>query len=714
MTTRYEIYPKIGVARLGNSPDEFYLGPTEIGGLPIECDENGNETLENGQPQPVTSFKDEVGRIKRQAQKFHIVEYVTAGGKETSQKISLDDDHIEKIEWTVHLANKKAVWFGFSELQGDLDFGPENTYENQHVQLRNPKIAQDKRQQLIIDPGPRSIDQPQAVVPISRYNIPKGYTHGSFPEIEPNQVPITSLGELRMDDKGNLIALGAFGNVTGTKKFDNFTGAPGYHDDISDGYVVATLYLKEGGTVETVPAWLIVGSPKYAPELANIVTLYDTIYDVAIRKQGINSEIYKATDDTAGHFSDGGQYTPLQGYQPSYCVDFNTHVKPLFDRMEAYRWVTDFAYNSNFIHPFDLSKQGTTEEEEKTLRAQRKRLFKLFRVPVLAEDYKTAINVERGPNQLFSGGVTKEGPDSYKANGIPLLPLNAGDNPVINEGPIYKFLTLTPTQYFFLHQWSEGNFKVDENASPLPYSSELATMGNSVGGPFSPGIESTWNMRSQYIYDAPFHLKLAHFKDGLEGLLQYYETNGLSTTANETYPVNFDPENYTQPHAEPGKKPLVGPGCEPGDLTKRMALPWQADFAQCTVQSPSLVDPKVSQVNGPVGYQVPPSYYVYWWPPQSPMNVITGSLDKGDQVIGAIVDPSQTSLILPAGQRVLFQRGVETVQEMVNVWSFLGFVVNQGEPGYPYFVETERNAIAFGQNFFSQLQNNEVVQPPQS
>ncbi len=38
MANKYEIHPRVGVARLGNSPDQFYLSPESVGGLPISCD----------------------------------------------------------------------------------------------------------------------------------------------------------------------------------------------------------------------------------------------------------------------------------------------------------------------------------------------------------------------------------------------------------------------------------------------------------------------------------------------------------------------------------------------------------------------------------------------------------------------------------------------------------------------------------------------------
>jgi L-lysine 6-oxidase len=94
MEKRYQILPKIGVARVGNSPTEFYLGPEEIGGLPTECDQGGNPVLKNGQRQQVSRFKDAAGAIKRQAAHFRVYRYDEAG---TSQEVVLGNGKIEAI-----------------------------------------------------------------------------------------------------------------------------------------------------------------------------------------------------------------------------------------------------------------------------------------------------------------------------------------------------------------------------------------------------------------------------------------------------------------------------------------------------------------------------------------------------------------------------------------------------------------------------------------
>ena len=657
MAFKYEIHPRIGVARLGNSPTDFYLSPLTIGGLPIACDEQGNVLLDGeGQPHFVRTFKDEVGRVKRQAAKFQIFK---AGGDD-NKPVNLNQDDIDHIEWTVHLANKKPVWYTFSELQGNLEFGPENSYAAQHIPVNNPDVEGAARKALIIDPGPRSVSKPGEQAEFSRYNIPGDYKYGSFPPVSAGGQQIDSLGELRVDDQGNLIALGGFGKVTGTGDITSFRGAGGYWDDISDGYVQATIHFKNGNTADADPAWLMVGSPKYAPELVNISTLHDTMYDVAIRHMEADPSIYQKGSPTGDEFPKNDGYTPLYGFQPDYIVDFDSQIKPIIERMQGYRWVADIPYLADFANPhFDLRDPS---EDNK---ANRMRYFNLFRIPVLPEDYSEWIDkVNCGPNTLFS-------PD-----GIPLLPLNSGDNSVTNDGPIYKFETLKATQYFFLYQWAVGKFEVNQERSlSMKEQIDQADTGNCVGAPFSPGIETTWIVRNSTIYEKPMQLKLAHFEDQNSATQLYYRENGLSTTADEA----------------------DGLGCEPGDLTKRMAIPWQSDFQECTVQTPNITIPSVNQFADGTGIEVPPAYYVYWWPPQSPMHVMTGALQPQDQVLDAIVSGIGGQPIIPAGQRVPYQRGILNPQDMIDSWSRLGFIINQGPEDYPYFVETERNFQAFGQ-----------------
>ena len=671
MARQFEIHPRVGVARLGNSPD-FYLAPEAVGGLPIQCDDRGN--VAGGVPAPVRQFKDGVGRVKRQAAKFHVFERDGVGAL---RMVALGENGVAGIEWTAHVANKKPIWYTFSELQGDLEFGGANSYASQHVPRNNPAVTDEAaRQSLIIDPGPRSIATPGDVVPFGRYNIPADYAHGSFPPVGSGGTQIDTLGELRMDDRGALVALGGFGHVTGSAQIDSFRGASDYWDDIADGYVTGVVVLDDGTRVPLDAAWLLVGSPKYAPQLVNITTLYDTMRDVAVRKMGAAPDLYPGRGTAPAFPSIGQDYNPLEGFNPDYVVDYEADVKPIFDRMSAYRWVADAPYLADFATPgFDAG------DPSEALLEKRRAYFHLFRVPLLAEDYDAWVDrIENGPDQLFA-------PD-----GIPLLPLNSGDNSVTNQGPVYKFETLSPTQYFCLRQWAEGKFTAGDPPRP-DWAEQLdrAGVGNCVGAPFSPGIETTWIVRNAPIYAAPFQLKLAHFDDGIEGITAYYREHGLSPTADEA----------------------EGQGCEPGDLTKRMAIPWQADFHECTVQTPNISNRAINQMADGTGIEVPPAYYVYWWPPQSPMHVMSGALDPGDQVLDGIVSQIAGQPIVPAGQRVPYQRGILNVTDVIAYWSELGFVVNQSRnPDHPYFVETERGYGVFGQlAALQQAQRLAAVQP---
>ncbi|GAB5446012.1 CTQ-dependent lysine 6-oxidase LodA [Gymnodinialimonas sp.] len=650
----FEIHPRIGVARLGNSLNECYLAPDEIGGLPIACDENGNEIKDAG---PVKVFKDKVGAIKRQAAKFRIFR---ADGSE----LSLQDPDVETVEWVAHIANKKPVWYTFSELIGDLEFGEGNSYKANHVPVNNPDVTDlADRQKLIIDPGPRTITAPGQSVSFSRYTIPESYPHGAFPPVDAGGQQIDTLGELKMDADGNLIALGGFGRVTGSAQITSFRGASGYWDDIADGYVAARVKMTGGEWVDAGTAWLIVGSPKYAPEVVNITTLADTMEDIAIRKNRARPDIYNDSQSYEGWPRDPrNDYTPLYGFNPEYVVNFDRDVKPIMDRMGLYKFVANVPTMDDFARPrFDVRDASDANADN------RMAYFNMFRMPLLPTDYaKFYSTMSKGPAQLY--GLEDNDPD--RPSGLPMMPLNSGDNSVTNTGPIYKFETLSPTQYFYLFQWAQGSFSTD----PPPCHSKREHLdrvdaANCVGAPFSPGIEVTWSVRSAKIYQAPLHLKLAHDSDGIGAMIKHYERTGLSPERNE----------------------CEGGGCEPGDLTKRMAIPWMADFHECTVQMPNITDINVNQLADGSGIEVPPAFYVYWWPPQSPFNVTTGTVLAQDQVLDAFVSDIDGQTIIPQGQNVEFQRGINSAEDMINSWFMLGFVLNRGTETMPYMVETERN-----------------------
>src|SRR5947209_3606048 len=81
MAKEYRIYPGIGIARLGNSPDSFFLSPEIPNVGPLE--QHDDDVVE-----PVKLFKDGSHKLRRQAARFRIFEVNRdAAGNETFSEI---------------------------------------------------------------------------------------------------------------------------------------------------------------------------------------------------------------------------------------------------------------------------------------------------------------------------------------------------------------------------------------------------------------------------------------------------------------------------------------------------------------------------------------------------------------------------------------------------------------------------------------------------
>jgi L-lysine 6-oxidase len=206
---------------------------------------------------------------------------------------------------------------------------------------------------------------------------------------------------------------------------------------------------------------------------------------------------------------------------------------------------------------------------------------------------------------------------------------------------------------------------VAPTGAPLPgiHPLDQASIGNCVGSPMAPGIEVTWSTRNPPLYASPYHIR-HRFGE------KHYAKNGLSLQ-------DYD---ETDPNNEQ-------PGCEPGDLTKRMAIPWQADFFQCTYQLVNFTEPNANKDENHI--PLPPTYYAYWWPPQSPMWVMSGVMTMEEQFEAGV----------PAGMQVFYPRGINSFTEMITAWAYLGFILNENTGAhrktFPNFVERERNHDKF-------------------
>jgi hypothetical protein len=234
------IYPPIGVCRVGNSQDEFFIGPEVTDPLP---------------QQPVF-YRDATGALKRQAARFRIYG-LNANGNPVRELTASE----ATITWHVHLANKKSAWYQF---QIALDI-PEAASAPLSA-LRNASIAD--RWRLVIDPGPAHI---------SGVNQNGAPLSGQFMGIA------VYLGELRTDDSGRLIVLGGRGvaaSYDGSQAV-TFANNDRWYDDISDGPVTAEVQV-QGTPLSVQPAWVITAPPDYAPMQKSVRTMWDVMRDTAI------------------------------------------------------------------------------------------------------------------------------------------------------------------------------------------------------------------------------------------------------------------------------------------------------------------------------------------------------------------------------------------------------------------------------------------------
>jgi hypothetical protein len=310
---RAKIHPSIGIARIGDSEDEFFIGP--------EVDD----------PPPLKVAKDSSGALKRQAARFRIYGYNAAG-----EAVAELTAATAEIDWTVHVANAKAAWYQF---QIALDIPEAEDSRVKPSERRNQQLFGIEREGLVIDPGPRTISGP------SQSGAQYQFDTGLFMDKE------VYLGELQTDPAGRLLFLGGRGvsaSYDGSP-VDEFANNDKWHDDVSDGPVTAQVTL-EGASIPVDPAWVVVAPPNYAPDLVSLRTMYDLLFDVFVQA--------------------GSLPFPKQ-------VSFAKHIYPLLRRLVELQWVnkgfaTKFGWGGreHFLDPQYLKRLATPVPQYEELRQQ--------------------------------------------------------------------------------------------------------------------------------------------------------------------------------------------------------------------------------------------------------------------------------------------------------------------------------------------------------
>ena len=496
--TNVRIHPGIGIARLGNSFSEYYIGPEVF---------KPKQTI-------FGSTRDTGGAIKRQAARFRIYGYDKFGNIVSEVQQSANSG----IEWSVHLANKKAAWYQFNAA---MDIPATVTLT---VPLRNAGVTGSNRDSLVIDPGKTTI------MGLNMQDSSYQMT-GSF------QGTSVTLGELRTDAVGRLLVLPGTGQsaspsnqpIYNPANPDSFNNADGWYDDVADGPVYARVTVGDKNFVADA-AWVASAPPNFAPDLVGWRTMDDLLRNVYMQSGML----------------------PVPQY-----ISFSEHVQPVLERLSEMQWVNKgfFAmFGSgapmNFSDPALLKKLSYVPLNEGT-----------YPDPYL-ELRRTVYNSFRAINGLTADESA--------------WPWNYGDafgytnpDPTLPPSPV-TYLQLPPFYDYVLKNWVNGLFtndydpdrKTPDNIDSVdlqkqPETLDRAAMHFCLADAFHPGAELTWPMRNASMFRAPYRICMCQ-----EGLTD----PAYGATLNNADVVAINGPLYGQ---------------SPGGLTRWMALPWQGDTAYC-------------------------------------------------------------------------------------------------------------------------------------
>jgi L-Lysine epsilon oxidase N-terminal/L-lysine epsilon oxidase C-terminal domain len=530
--TEYRIYPGIGIARVGDSKDGFIIGP------------------EAPRVAPEGPYRGKDDGIKPQGARFRVFQVdIDANENETVRRevTGARDVH---IEWTVHLANRKAA---ARQIFGDDGSG--TLTRNTAARFRNAGFDRDK---LVIASVASIKNDAGAAATAMTGSI----AFAKAGKVR-HRVDDILLATLRTDDAGRLIVVGGPGTAGSptNAKLELFSDNDGWYDSVSDGPVSATLRI--GKTSHPViPAWVMVTVPRYAPEVYGIVTWFDQALNMA-----------RTSEDGT--------------FDPPRTTSFLRDVYPILKRTD------DVAAVHFTVHGTGGDPLTSPERLEKLQRdgTARKNLLNRLTLPNAEVD-----SFERVPRTQ-----------------MPML--NSGANPD-PKGPKWAFFSVTPYQLAHLQHWALGDYANDwPGAEPKPPAFEQipvdrqphalneAALEACVGGPFFPGIEGT------------------------------YDITRIST---------YHPERYLRQEFR------IDPRQPAGSLAEKMALPWQADFADCQR---------------------------FWWPSQRPVAVTTKNGEQDQQWSRGINDPKDDT----------------RHRNMVSFWSRLAFIVRDDATGT--FREQDRLVI---------------------
>ena len=437
------------------------------------------------------------------------------------------------------------------------------------------------------------------------------------------------LGELQTDEDGRLRVLGGLGhsdsvmpsNEIGFLCAGNYYANNDYwYDDTSDGPVRATVVPKNGApAVEAESAWVLVAPPKYPTSARVLTTLYEIAEETWEKKNG----------------------GPPAGKQPS----FTTDIYPVLARLQQYHWLNKAAFRGHgpgpgkggdFLDPQGLPKDELYKKSADYGRSK-KHIFGRLRPPgLLGEPASATADTSESlkyASSFYMPQMSGDGGDAAVSQD------NSPNSPEGVTGSFYiTWLTLSDTQYNNFKMWAADDFEDDWTGSPpavvpiwkYPVSEQPAMIDKGaldpcVGGAFYPGIEMTY---------------VATYTDTWSGLCR------------------VDQKKF-----------------RPGDITRWMALPWQADFSECNTN---------------------------WWPAARPDDVVPEA--EYEQIVANYSEALEGGLEAVLANRVPWARGIpdqspQLDNAMVHAWKDFGFIVprqypREGPGAQEVYIEVDRSPYA--------------------
>ena len=560
-------------------------------------------------PDPGDSgYRDSSGKVKRMACRFRIYKYDNNG-----TVVGEIDYTTIKVRWEVHVVNKKAA----------------KRHPTDDMSPLNPLLTESE---ATIDPGPQSVGFFSRRVSLSGDIGAVAVAAG---------VQSVDLGGLKYEDDGTLLVIGGQGDsgfFTLAQPDAEVHHNSGWFDGTSDGWVTAWLKFPNGDVAEVdASAWVIVGPPDYAHGIVNLVTLWDIVRD---------------------------RSAPPSTANPS----FTKEIYPIIHRVCNLQWTLydiaakEYGRMAMHGHGYKMDSAGGVLSDSHRMHSadfEADGLGGDFLTDTLWAQMQDPTTVPASGNKTIGEHVMErlKHPDT-KGNHGPDIMGTASSMPPLEQ------LTVTPTQYAMLQEWSIGNCNFDwdptwNRADPVqniptffpdlaslavadqPAALDKGALMSACGGAFAPGIEAGRKMAN--------------------GQKQVDEDETGKTVNTYSGPWRID-------------RSVISPG----DLTQSLSVPWQSGMNLGTGNWWPASRPVLVLIQSPAGGSASGGFAPYSW-------------TRPNTAVVDIVDADVDDYNIRDNYDSVYQNQKMSLNaEMIRDWNILGFVIPYREGHVLKYVESYR------------------------